>query len=198
MKFDDKEVRLRMSKATVGLGGLGGLGSNVAVALVRTGIGKLILVDFDEVEESNLNRQQYFLSHVGTLKTVALKETLISINPKVELEVINKKITSANFKELFKEANFIAECLDNAETKAMFIHAFFKNFSNENKKLVAVSGIAGYGPANEIISKKINDNFVLIGDERSDVKKEPVLLASRVGIAALYQANQIVRWIIEV
>ena len=197
MKIDNKELRLRMSKATVGLGGLGGLGSNVAVALARTGVGKLILVDFDEVEESNLNRQHYFLSQVGTLKTAALKDNLIAINPEVELEVINKKITSENFKDLFKNADIVAECLDAAETKTMFIHAFFKNFVNENKKLVAVSGIAGYGSANEIISKKINDNFVLIGDEKSDVKNEPILLASRVGIAALHQANQIVRWILE-
>ncbi len=196
MEIDNKELRQRMSKATVGLGGLGGLGSNVAVALARTGIGKLILVDFDEIEESNLNRQQYLFSQVGTLKTTALKDNLIAINPEVKLEVINKKITSENFKDLFKNADIVAECLDDAETKTMFIHAFFKNFSNENKKLVAVSGIAGYGPANEIISKKINDNFVLIGDEKSDVKNEPILLASRVGIAALYQANQIVRWII--
>ena len=186
-----------MSKATVGIGGLGGLGSNVAVALARTGIGKLILVDFDEVEESNLNRQQYFLSQVGTLKTTALKENLIAINPKVELEVINEKITSENFKKLFKNANIVAECLDDVETKTMFIHAFFKNFNDKNKKLVAVSGIAGYGPANEIISKKINDKFVIIGDEKSDVKNEPVLLASRVGIAALYQTNQIIRWILK-
>ncbi len=196
MKIDNKELRLRMSKATVWLGGLGGLGSNVAVALARTGVGKLILIDFDEVEESNLNRQQYFLSQIGTLKTAALKDNLIAINPEVELEVINKKITSENFKDLFKNADIVAECLDDAETKTMFIHAFFKNFADENKKLVAVSGIAGYGPANEIISKKINNKFVIIGDEKSDVKSESILLASRVGIAALHQANQIVRWIL--
>ena len=196
-KINDKELRKQMSKVTVGIAGLGGLGSNVAVALARTGIGKLILVDFDEVEESNLNRQQYFISQVGTLKSTALKENLTEINPEVELEVINKKITSENFKEIFKSADIVAECLDAADTKTMFIHAFFKNFTAENKKLVAVSGIAGYGPANEIVSKKINDNFVLIGDEKSDVNVEPVLLASRVGIAALYQANQIVRWILK-
>ncbi len=198
MKIDNKELRLRMSNATIGIGGLGGLGSNVAVALARTGVGKLILVDFDEVEESNLNRQQYFLSQVGILKTTALKENLLAINPEVEPEIINKKITSENFGEIFKNADIVAECLDSAEAKTMFIHAFFKSFGNETeKKLVAVSGLAGCGPADEIVSKKINNNFVLIGDGKSDVNAEPVLLASRVGIAALYQANQIVRWILK-
>jgi len=185
-----------MGKATVGIGGLGGLGSNVAVALARTGVGKLILVDFDEVEESNLNRQQYFLSQVGALKTEALKENLAAINPEVELETINKKINTENFWEIFDQADIIAECLDAAEAKTMFVNAFYKGFmEGTNKKLVAVSGLAGCGPANEIVTKIITDNFALIGDGKSDINTVPVLLASRVGVAASHQANQIIRWI---
>jgi sulfur carrier protein ThiS adenylyltransferase len=72
--MQDAEVRKRLIEFRIGIAGCGGLGSNCAVALSRVGIGRLILVDFDVVELSNLNRQYYFRDQIGLLKTEALTE----------------------------------------------------------------------------------------------------------------------------
>ena len=192
--ISQKNLLDKMSRAVVGIAGLGGLGSNLAVALARTGIGGMILVDHDCVEISNLNRQQYFLSQVGKLKTDALKENILQINQNINLKIVNSILNEHNSAEIFNNADIIAECFDSIESKTMLANVFFKNLNN--KKLVAVSGLAGTGPADEIKTLINTDNFALVGDGKTDVADNPVLIASRVGIAALYQANQIIRWII--
>ena len=186
----------KMKLATVGIAGLGGLGSNVAIALARTGIGKLILVDFDCVERTNLNRQQYLLSQVGKLKTDSLKQNIFEINPEVEVEINNCKLDAINIPIVFENADIIAECFDKADAKAMITNVFLIELADKGKKLVAASGMAGTGRADEIKTLIQNKNFVLVGDGKSDVEDEPILTASRVGIVALFQANQIIKWII--
>ncbi|MCK5851849.1 sulfur carrier protein ThiS adenylyltransferase ThiF [bacterium] len=186
----------KMKRATVGIAGLGGLGSNVAIALARTGIGKLILVDFDYVERANLNRQQYLLSQVGKLKTDSLKQNIFDINPDVEVEIVNCKLDKKNIPIIFADADIIAECFDKADAKAMITNVFLNELADKGKKLVAASGMAGTGRADEIKILIQNENFAIVGDGKSDIDNEPILTASRVGIVALFQANQIIRWII--
>ena len=186
----------KMKRATVGIAGLGGLGSNVAIALARTGIGKLILVDFDCVERTNLNRQQYLVSQVGKLKTDSLKQNIFEINSEVEVEINNCKLDAINIPVVFENVDIIAECFDKADAKAMITNVFLRKLADKGKKLVAASGMAGTGRADEIKTLIQNKNFVLVGDGKSDIEDEPILTASRVGIVALFQANQIIRWII--
>ncbi len=195
--WDQAGVRARLRTVTVGIAGLGGLGSNVAVALARSGVGRLILVDYDRVEASNLNRQQYMRTDVGRLKTEALAEYLQRIDPAIQLESYALQLTPANIPEIFAAATIVAECLDWAETKAMFVRTCLATLVPRGVKLVAASGLAGWGPANAITTHAVSPHFALVGDLQTEVRATPVLLASRVGIAALHEAHQIIRWILE-
>ena len=186
----------KLNNAAVGIAGIGGLGSNVALALARTNIGKLVLVDFDRVEKSNLNRQQFFLHQVGQLKTEAIKQNIKDINPNVKIETINTKLDEKNIPEIFADVDIIAECFDNPKAKAMITNIFFSCLANKGKKLVAASGMAGVGKADDIKTLINHNNFAIVGDGNSGIETNNILTASRVGIVALFQANQIIRWII--
>jgi len=131
----------KLDAGHVAIAGLGGLGSNVAFALARLGVGHLHLIDFDRVDLTNLNRQQYLLRHVGMYKTDALKEQLLQINPYLDITTDCVKVTSENLKTLFADADIICEAFDNAETKAMFVNGILECFPQ--KKLVCASGMAG-------------------------------------------------------
>lgn len=183
-------VHARVKKAKVGIAGLGGLGSAVAVALARTGVGKLVLVDYDVVELSNLNRQQYFLEQLGQTKVEALTATLRRINPYVKAIGRAQKITADNAARLFKGCDIVAECLDGEEAKAMLIQALI-----EDKIIVAASGLAGYGPANAIVTRKRLNHLYLVGDGVSGAVPGTGLMAPLVGVAAHHQANAILRLI---
>jgi len=186
-----KELQEKFSKATVAICGLGGLGSNIAVALARAGIGKLILIDYDRVDISNLHRQQYKATQVGMYKTEALKENLIEISPYVLLKTHIAKITEENFQELLAEADIICEAFDKAEAKAMLVNGVLETFPE--KYLVAASGMAGLGPANDIRTRRVMKNFYLCGDEISDVEGELGLISSRVMLCAAHQAHVVLR-----
>ena len=157
-----KELQEKFSKATVAICGLGGLGSNIAVALARAGIGNLILIDYDRVDISNLHRQQYKATQVGMYKTEALAENLKEIFPYVLLQLHRVKITEENFQELLAEADIICEAFDEAEAKAMLVNGVLEMFPE--KYLVAASGMAGLGPANDIRTRRVMKNFYLCGD----------------------------------
>jgi len=197
MNLSLDELHKKMLGTTVAIAGLGGLGSNVAVALARTGIGRLILVDFDAVDSSNLNRQHYFLADVGKPKTTALAKIITAINPAVLLETHDTVLNQESIPGIFAEADIIAECFDRAEAKAMLTRVFFTRLALQGKKLVAASGLAGLGPANDIRTRLVSPNFAIVGDGHSDVNEEPLLVASRVITAAMHQAHQIIHWITE-
>lgn len=187
-------VHEKVKKACVGIAGLGGLGSNIAIFLTRLGIGKLILVDFDTVDPSNLNRQQYFIRHIGMKKTEAMKEILEEINPFVELECHCLKLTKENIPECFMEASIIAEAFDNPAAKAEIVNTVLTIM--KDKTIVAASGMAGYFSNNIITTKRIKENFYLIGDGENAAKPGSGLMAPRVAIAAAHQANTVLRLIL--
>lgn len=185
----------KLKNAKIGIAGLGGLGSNVAVSLARIGVGNLVLIDFDIVEKSNLNRQYYFLKHVGMHKTEALKEIILNINPSVSLEIKTTKISKNNIIELFKDVDILVEALDDPKEKALLINIFLKNF--EHKKIVAASGISGYSSSNSIKTKKVLKNLYVVGDENIKSNSDNKLfLAPRVAIVANHQANMVLRLIL--
>lgn len=191
-----EELQSKLSKSTVAIAGLGGLGSNIAIALARMGIGKLILVDFDSVDITNLNRQQYKACQLGMKKTDALSKNLLEIAPYINLEANCERVTEQNAPILFKDAEIICEAFDNAESKAMLVNAVLGSSVSgtvPQKYLVAASGMAGKGSGNLIKTRKLSQKFYLCGDGTSDVKKEGCLYASRVMLCAAHQANTVLR-----
>ena len=184
-------VHEHVKEASVGIMGLGGLGTVVAGALARIGVGKLILADFDVVEPSNLNRQQYSISQIGQKKTEALKENLLQMNPYIMIETVDGLLTEESIPQIFKDVNVLAECFDDPAMKAAALRAVLTSMSGTG--YVGASGLAGYGDNNAIRTKKIHDNVYIIGDEISAAKPGQGLMAPRVGIAAHHQANQILR-----
>ncbi|MGE5627801.1 MAG: sulfur carrier protein ThiS adenylyltransferase ThiF [Solirubrobacterales bacterium] len=180
--------------AKVAIAGLGGLGSNIAVSLARTGIGNLHLIDFDIVEPSNLNRQQYKIKHLGLYKTEALKNEIEEINPFIEVTIDTIKVTEENIKELFEKDEFICEAFDNPTAKAMLVNTLLETYPG--KKIVSASGMAGFESSNTIITKKITSNFYLCGDMENGAKVGRGLMAPRVSICAGHQANMVLRLIL--
>lgn len=179
----------KLQGATVAVCGLGGLGSNVAIALARAGVGKLILVDFDCVDVTNLHRQQYKACQVGMPKAVALVENLREIAPYIELESHQVRVTEENVMGLVATADVVCEAFDNAEAKAMLVNAALEN----GKTLVAASGMAGFGDANSIQTRKVSKNFYLCGDGVTDVNDGVGLVAPRVMACAAHEAQTVVR-----
>ena len=193
LKRNVKGISKKLKETKVCILGLGGLGSNVAVLLARAGIGSLKLVDFDIVEASNLNRQQYRISHIGMKKTEAIKTIIKEINPFVEIEVLNKKVDRENILSIVGDVEIVVEAFDRAETKAMAIEELL---TSGNKILVSASGMAGIGSANEIITRKVRDNFYLIGDNYSDYEEYSGIISTRVMLCAAHQANVVLRLIV--
>ena len=190
-----EDVQKKFSAATIALCGLGGLGSNIAISLARAGIGKLILIDFDQVDITNLHRQQYKANQIGMDKTDALSENLKEIAPYIGIESHTVRITEDNAVELLKDADIICEAFDNAECKAMLTNLILETMPN--KFLVAASGMAGFGSANSIRTRKITSRFYLCGDEESDVQSEGSLVSSRVMLCAAHQAHAVLRILAE-
>ena len=189
------EFQRKISSTTVAVCGLGGLGSNIAIALARAGVGKLILIDFDKVDITNLHRQQYKASQVGMYKTEALRENLTEINPYLETALHTVCVTDKNAKELLKDCNIICEAFDNAECKAMLTNLVLEEMPE--KYIVAASGMAGMGSANSIHTRKVTKRFYLCGDEISDASDGIGLVSSRVMLCAAHQAHTVLRIIAE-
>ena len=186
-----KNLQMKFSSATVAVCGLGGLGSNIAVSLARAGIGKLILIDFDRVDISNLHRQQYKANQIGMNKTDALQDNILEIAPYVTLETHTIRVTEENAVSLLQGADIICEAFDDAEAKAMLTNLVLEKMSD--KFLVAASGMAGMGSANTIKTRRITSKFYLCGDEESDVQSEGGLVSSRVMLCAAHQAHTVLR-----
>lgn len=223
-----KEAWEKLQQARVAVAGLGGLGSNICIMLARSGIGRLKLVDFDRVDLSNLNRQAYDIRHLGRKKTEALSERLRELNPYIELETWEGKITADNALEVFRGWPYICEAFDNAEAKAMLAEQILWASRQQNQTaeqsgqssdgghgkqhsdgggsekitktwepiLISGSGMAGFGDANKIHTRKVNNRFYICGDEQTDLAEGMGLMAPRVTVCAGHQANKIIQLIL--
>ncbi len=192
LNYFTPEQLFKIQKIKIGLAGAGGLGSNCACNLARSGFKNFYLYDSDAVETGNLNRQFYFLDQVGIDKVTALKENLLRINP--DLNIITKKIiiTDDNITGLFKECDIVVEAFDKAECKVMIAH----HYINSSKFFVSASGLAGIGNSNDINTKKVNDNFYIIGDLQTATTDKIKPYSPRVNIAAAKQADIILDWVL--
>lgn len=195
VKRHSRPLQDKLDRARVAVAGLGGLGSHVAVFLARTGVGHLHLIDFDTVDITNLNRQQYLLRQLGMPKTDALLEQLREINPYLDIRADCVKVTEENIPALFKADDIICEAFDQPEAKAMLVCGIREHFPE--KYVVAASGMAGYGSSNSIQTRKAGTHFYLCGDGVSEVAEGRGLMAPRVAICAGHEANLIIQLIAE-
>jgi sulfur carrier protein ThiS adenylyltransferase len=182
----------RLQSVKVGIAGAGGLGSNCAACLVRSGFKQLALVDFDIVEPSNLNRQFYFGDQVGMAKVEALRVNLLRINPDLDLTVKLQKITAANVEECFGDCQVVVEAVDQPETKRLVVEHFWY----AAKLVVAASGIAGWDDADRLVTRRVNPHVYLVGDQVTATGESQPPLAPRVNVAAAKEANVILRWVL--
>lgn len=188
------EMYEKISRASVAIAGLGGLGSNVAVMLARAGVGHLLLVDFDRVELTNLNRQAYTCNHLGMKKTQALTEILKEINPYIELERKDCCVNGENAAGLFAGYPIVCEAFDKPEYKAMLVNTILEK--TKDSVVVSGSGMAGYGSSNEILTQKRMSRLYVCGDGKTELSEDICLMASRVNVCAAHQANMIIRLIL--
>ena len=189
------ELQKKISSTTVAVCGLCGLGSNIAISLARAGIGKLILIDFDKVDITNLHRQQYKANQIGMCKTEALQNNLKEINPYLETKIHTICLDESNAKDVLADADIICEAFDNAEAKANIVNFVLSEMPD--KYIVAASGMAGLDSANLIKTRKVSKRFYLCGDEVSDIKDGIGLVSTRVMLCAAHQAHTVLRIIAE-
>jgi len=184
-------VHERIKQATVGIAGAGGLGSAIAVALARIGVGRLIVADFDVIEPSNLNRQQYFVDQIGMPKVDALRANLQRINPCVGVAAFYGRLDRENIPQIFARVDVMVEAFDAPDQKAMLVETFLGRFPET--PLVAASGMAGYAPSNSVVTRRAATKLYLVGDGETAARVGEGLMAPRVGIAAHHQANAVLR-----
>lgn len=189
--MSEPEMRARLASSTVAVVGCGGLGSNVAAMLLRSGVRTLTLIDFDLVEESNLNRQLFFRDQIGQPKTEALAATLLRIDPEARLTLHTRRVTADDIADLVGDADVIVEAVDRADTKAMLVNTLMEALPDT--PLVTASGLAGSGSANAVVTQRPCDNLYLVGDLESDVTAGHPLFASRVMVAAAHEAHAVIR-----
>ena len=187
----DAQLRARLRDATVAIVGCGGLGSNVAEMLVRSSVGRLVLIDSDAVEADNLNRQFFFRDQVGMRKVDALAVNLRRIDPYAELLLVHERVTAENLLGLVTGADVIVEAVDGADTKAMILNTCLQYLAGV--PLVTASGLAGYGSTNAIVTERMADTLYVVGDLATDVRAGHPLFASRVTAAAAAQAHAAIR-----
>jgi len=184
MRVDD--IKRILKRKTVGIAGCGGLGSNAAISLARVGLGSLVLVDFDKVEEGNLNRQYYFSDQVGSYKAIALKENVRRVNPSVAVVAHLVELTPKLITDLFSGCDIVLEAFDRAEMKEMIIECVQTAFPS--MPLISGMGMAGWGK-NDLIGSMRSGNLYIVGDQQSEASDENPPLAPRVGIVANMMAN---------
>lgn len=190
-----EEMQTKLRNARVAVAGLGGLGSNIAVMLARSGVGELLLVDFDRVDVTNLNRQMYLIPQLGKPKAEALPEILYQINPYLTYRSVCIKVTPDNVKELFSEYPIVCEAFDKPDQKAMLVRELLM----QCPKTIVVSGngMAGYADANEIRTCQVMKRLYVCGDQSTDVGNGIGLIAPRVAVCAAHEANKVLQLIMQ-
>ena len=189
------DIQAKLDKACVGIAGLGGLGSNLAIFLARLGVGHLILVDFDVVDITNLNRQHYTMKDLGIPKTLALVEQLEAINPYLTYETYTERVVPSNVERLFSGCDVVVEAFDKPDQKAMLVRELLSQCPETT--VVSGNGMAGCGDVNEIRTAQIMRRLYVCGDRKTDVGNGTGLMAPRVAACAAHQANKVIQLLME-
>ena len=178
-----KQLKLIQS-STIGIGGSGGLGSNVAMILVRTGFVNIEILDCDDIEPSNLNRQQYFIDEIEKNKVETLKKRLLKINPGINCITHNIEWSLDNASDFFKNREIIIESFDKPDDKTKFI----EYYQDKTKYIVSGNGMAGIAGGTATSIKKLK-NIYIIGDQSTDTGDGHPPLAPRVTACAATMAD---------
>ena len=186
------EERAVFDRVRVGVAGAGGLGSNCAMHFVRAGIRHLVVVDFDVVSESNLNRQFFFRDQLGMKKVDALKANLLRIDPEADVQAVDVRLDAVSTRELFEDCDIVVEAFDVVEAKTMILSTLMPL----GMRLVTASGLAGWGKSNAMRVRKMGANVVVVGDGETGVATDVAPVSPRVGIAAAMEANAVVAWLL--
>ncbi len=189
-----EEIRTILSSKTIGIAGCGGLGSNCAVALARSGVGKLIISDFDIIQESNLNRQYYYNDQLGQQKCHTLSDNIYFVNEHVKVEAHEIKLGPDDIVRIYKDCDVLIEAFDLAEMKQMIIETVLSEMPD--MPLICGMGMAGFGNNNSIRMEEY-DNLYICGDFETAIADDMPPMAPRVGIVAHMQANQAIELIIK-
>lgn len=188
-----QEATEKLAAASIGIAGLGGLGSHIAMALARMGIGHMVLADFDRVDLSNIQRQNYTLAQVGELKTAATAANLMAVHPTLALSLYDHRLTPDNIPALFGQCDIVCEAFDDSEQKAMLVTSLLTDTA---VRVIANSGMAGCASGNLIQSRKRFDRLWICGDGESDVATDGHLYAPRVALCANHAALLVLRLVL--
>jgi sulfur carrier protein ThiS adenylyltransferase len=188
-------IRRNLSRFKVGIAGAGGLGSNCAMLLARSGVGTLLIADYDRVALSNLDRQFYFRNQIGMLKCDALWDNIAAATDGLRVMIHPVKLTPANIADIFNGCDAIVEALDEASEKEMFITTVQRELPGV--PVVAGSGLAGWGSNETLRMRKLDDTLYVCGDESVEVSDDKPPTGPRVAIVAAMQANLIVEILIK-
>ena len=189
--FGDQRLS-RIQAIHVGIAGAGGLGSNCAMNLVRSGFRQFTIIDFDQVEWSNLNRQFFFCAQVGQPKITMLKKNLEAINPDLDLTLHQCRLTPENIHDLLGPCDVVIEAFDDVQDKKLVIDSFITS----GKLLISASGIAGWGDSDAIATHQLGPRFYLIGDLTTEASDAYPPVSSRVMIAAAKQADVVLEYVL--
>lgn len=175
----------KLARLRIGVAGCGGLGSNCAMLLARSGFCRFVLVDHDVVEVSNLNRQYFFPAQVGQLKVVALSEALQGLDPGMQIHTVAQRLRPETAPAVFTGCDALVECLDAPEAKAWLLAACAPRV----RLYVGASGVAGHGRAPNLGVRWLREGCCVVGDEVSEVGENLPVLGPGVGAAAALQAD---------
>lgn len=184
------EQREKLATVRVGIAGAGGLGSNCAMLLARSGIRKFVIADCDFVDASNLNRQFFFADQIGQNKVHALKANIHALDSAIDIVCHTTLLDAANVSTIFSSCDIIVEALDSIESKRMMAQIFLP----DDPLLVSASGMAGWGGESMRV-RKIRNDMVIVGDFSRDIATHPPL-APRVMMAAAMQADAVLEYVL--
>jgi sulfur carrier protein ThiS adenylyltransferase len=190
-----KRIHGILKDAKIGIAGLGGLGSNIAMMLVRSGINDIVMADLDIVDLSNINRQNYCLEDIGSKKTDATESVLRKINPYMNIEKHHVRLDPSNIKNIFADCSIVCEAFDVPSEKAMLINTLLEQCPGT--KVISGSGMAGYGRSDDITTKKISGSLYICGDGIDMEDAEGGLMSPRVNICAGHMANTVLALLID-
>lgn len=182
LKRQDPEINEILKNARVSILGCGGLGSNIAMALARCGLGEIHIYDYDKVELSNLNRQNYDQKDLGKSKVSQTKKKIEDTIPYTKVFANNLFIIKENLDEISKKTDIFIEAFDKKEMKSLVFEYFL---GRKDKKLIMASGLSGLGDFSDIKVKKI-ENVTMVGDFKSS--PDQGLYAPYLGIVANIEA----------
>lgn len=185
----------KLKNARVAVLGLGGLGSNTAMNLARSGVGYIKLIDFDIVDPSNINRQNYFLDQIAMNKSDATLANLKRVNPYIKLEALKVYLDKSNYDKYLDDVDIIVEAFDNPVCKADLTRHFIENYktSFNDKYLITSSGMAGFYKSNIIKTKLLRERLYICGDFKNSAREFEGLMAPRVSIVSGHQSNCVIR-----